>query len=134
EAHVATLDRHREHGQALVAVEPAAAPQIVAAPMPAAAKLGSLQAAELQGKRAVTALVGHGQKLSIDVGEKNGVSIDVDRFHSAGGNVRDGTETTIHRLLRAAQSAQLEQRTVPRRRALADDQLLQYDETGTKRF
>src|SRR5215470_618506 len=134
QTNVAALHRHREHGQALRSVQTMTTPKVVSAAVPATAKLGSLQAAELQGQRAVTALVRDREKLAIDVGEKNAASVDVDDLHGPRLNVADRTEPAVYRLLRAPQPADLEQRTVRRRRAIADDEFLESEKPRAERF
>src|SRR5262245_28552762 len=76
QADLTVLDRDGEHGQPLGSVEAVAAAQVVSAAVPAAAQLGALQRAELQRERAVTAVVGDGEKLPVDVGEQDAVSVD----------------------------------------------------------
>src|SRR5215470_12830432 len=107
QTHVAALHHHREHGQALRSVETVTGAQVVSAAVPAATKLGSLQGAELQGERAVAALVRDREKLALDVGEQNAAPLDLDGLHGARLDLRDRAEPPVCRLLRTPQPPDL---------------------------
>jgi hypothetical protein len=69
QSNFAVLNCDGVYGQVFRSVEPAAAAEIVPAAVPTAAKLRALQSAELQGKWALAALVGHGEEFAVDVDE-----------------------------------------------------------------
>src|SRR5262245_11980581 len=106
---------------------------VVATAVPAAAQLGTLQRPETQRQWAVATAVGAGVELPLDVDDENGVAVDLHRFQRAARNLRRRARAAIDGPMRLPHAADLEQRG-PRRRPVAEHELLEADEAGPQRF
>src|SRR5262249_41440721 len=134
QTNVATVDRDGEDPQPFAPIESMTTAKVVPAAVPAAAQLSAVQGAEVQGEGALTALIRHREKFPFDIGEKNSAPLDVDGPHRSGPHIGDRAEPAVHRVLSAAQSADLQQRTIPRGYAIADNELLEAEESGSQGF